>query len=98
MKITCAKLAGAPGGQNRDIHLAFLGLRLQCSICYVTITKPHSASLRSAISNKHMARDKEEGTVHCSDLSCFRNAAQLWNRQRSHSNPTSKGKPVDAVW
>ena len=45
-----------------------------------------------------MARNKEEGSVHCSDPSCFRNAAQLWNRQRSHSNPTSKGKPVDAVW
>ena len=55
MKITCAKLAGGPGGQNHDIHLTFPGLRLQrgyqvppCDVTighYVTITKPRSALL-----------------------------------------------------
>ena len=40
MKITCAKLAGGPGDQNRDIHLTFSGPRLQHGYrCYVTITK-----------------------------------------------------------
>ena len=44
---TCGR---GPRDQNRDIHLTFLGPRLQRSYrCYVTITKPHSASLRSAI-------------------------------------------------
>ena len=58
MKITCAKLGGAgPGGQNHDIHL---GSRLQRGYQvplqyvttgrYITITKPRSASLWSAIS------------------------------------------------
>ena len=42
-------LQGAPGGQNRDIHLTFSRPRLQRSIRYVTIAKPRSASLRSAI-------------------------------------------------
>ena len=46
-------LRGAPGGQNRDIHLMFLGPRLQCSYqvsprditteVYVTMTKPRCA-------------------------------------------------------
>ena len=46
-------LRGAPGGQNRDIHLTFLGPRLQCGYqvpprdvttrCYVMITKPRCA-------------------------------------------------------
>ena len=39
-----------PGGQNRDIHLTFLGPRLQRGYRrYVTITKPRSTSLHSAI-------------------------------------------------
>ena len=42
------------GGQNCDIHLKFLGPRLRCSYRhYVTITKPRSASLRSAIMVTH---------------------------------------------
>ena len=41
---------GAPGDQNHDIHLMFSGPRLQRGYrCYVTITKPRSASLHSAI-------------------------------------------------
>ena len=50
MKITCAKLVGGPGDQNRDIHLPFPGPRLQhgyqippCDVTtgrYIMITKP----------------------------------------------------------
>ena len=39
-KITCDKIVGGGRDQNRDIHLTFLGPRLQR---YVTITKPHCA-------------------------------------------------------
>ena len=43
-------LRGAPGDQNRDIHLTFSGPRLQCSYRrYIMITKPRSASQSSAI-------------------------------------------------
>ena len=51
IKITCDKLVGgAPGDQNRDIHLTFSGSRLQHGYRhYVTITKPRSASLHLAI-------------------------------------------------
>ena len=46
-------LQGAPGDQNRDIHLMFLGLRLQRGYRrYVTITKPHSALLCSTTNSR----------------------------------------------
>ena len=57
-------LQGTPGGQNRDIHLTFLGPRLQRGYQvpprdittgrYVTITKPRSALLHSAIRNVYI--------------------------------------------
>ena len=50
--ITCAKLAGGdpPGAKTMTYIWCSRGWD---SICYVTITKPHSASLHSAIKKVH---------------------------------------------
>ena len=47
MKITCAKLSGGSGGQNRDIHLTFSGPRPQRGYRYYVMII-YQASVRFA--------------------------------------------------